>query len=58
MERTEGGKKKTSNGSPDGRSGKERGWSQNPLYLSMSVSREESRKPLANGLLSIFNLVI
>lgn len=31
---------------------------QNPLYLSMSVSREESRKPLANGLLSIFSLVI
>lgn len=30
----------------------------NPLYLSMSVSREESRKPLANGLLSIFSLVI
>lgn len=31
---------------------------QNPLYLSMSVSREESRNPLANGLLSIFSLVI
>lgn len=31
---------------------------QNPLYLSMSVRREESRKPLANGLLSIFSLVI
>lgn len=31
---------------------------QNPLYLSMSVSRDESRKPLANGLLSIFSLVI
>lgn len=31
---------------------------QNPQYLSMSVSREESRKPLANGLLSIFSLVI
>lgn len=31
---------------------------QNPLYLSMSVSRDESRKPLAKGLLSIFSLVI
>ncbi|KAG7249275.1 hypothetical protein CRUP_038653, partial [Coryphaenoides rupestris] len=30
----------------------------NPLYLSMSVSREESRKPLANGLLSIFSLAV
>lgn len=27
-------------------------------YLSMSVSLEESRNPLANGLLSIFSLVI
>lgn len=30
----------------------------NSSYLSMSVSLEESRKPLAKGLLSIFSLVI
>ena len=29
-----------------------------PAYLSKSVRREESLKPLANGLLSIFSLVI
>ena len=28
------------------------------IYLSKSVSRDESRNPLANGLLSIFSLVI
>ena len=31
---------------------------QNSLYLSMSATREAPRKPWANGLLSIFSLVI